>query len=92
MTGYAMTKDDLVRRLHRIEGQTRGIARMVGDDRYCLDVLDQITAVDRALKQVAVGLVRDHMTHCIRDAVAGDVDAGPQIDEAAAAIARLVKS
>ena len=66
MHGYAEDKDLLVKRLHRIEGQVRGIERMVEEDRYCIDVLTQIAAVKTALEQVGAKLLEDHVTHCVR--------------------------
>jgi DNA-binding FrmR family transcriptional regulator len=88
-----MSKDDLLKRLRRIEGQARGIAQMVEDDRYCIDVLTQISAMRSALESVAIGLVDDHVRHCVADAV---LEGGPAADErlteATAAIARLLKS
>ena len=93
MAGYEMQKDQILKRLSRVEGQVRGIARMVEDDRYCIDVLDQVAAVTRALQQVSIGLVHEHLSHCVVDAVAQGDEAGTEkIEEATAAIARLVKS
>jgi CsoR family transcriptional regulator, copper-sensing transcriptional repressor len=93
MPGYTMSKDDLVKRLRRIEGQTRGVAQMVEEDRYCIDVLTQISAIRSALESVAVGLVDDHVRHCVAHAV---LEGGPvaeeRLTEATAAIARLLKS
>jgi DNA-binding FrmR family transcriptional regulator len=93
MPGYEMQKDQIEKRLARIEGQVRGIAKMVDEDRYCIDVLDQVTAVTRALQQVALGLMHDHLGHCVAEAmVTGGPEADAKIDEATAAIARLLKS
>lgn len=93
MVGYSMHRDDIAKRLARIEGQVRGIARMVEDDRYCVDVLDQISAVTRALQQVSIGLLHDHLGHCVANAVReGGDDAEVKLEEATAAIARLVRS
>ena len=93
MPGYSMSKDELLKRLRRIEGQARGVAQMVEDDRYCIDVLTQISAIRSALESVAIGLVDGHVRHCVADAV---VEGGPMADErlteATAAIARLLKS
>ena len=93
MPGYSMSKDELLKRLHRIEGQARGVAQMVEDDRYCIDVLTQISAIRSALESVAIGLVDDHVRHCVADAV---VEGGPRAEErlteATTAIARLLKS
>ena len=92
MAGYEMQKDDILKRLSRVEGQVRGIARMIEDDRYCIEVLDQVAAVTRALQQVSIGLVHDHLSHCVVDAVEhGDDGGAAKIEEATAAIARLVK-
>ena len=93
MPGYDMDKDDLLRRLRRVEGQVRGIAQMVEDGRYCIDVLTQVSAVTRALQGVALELLDDHLAHCVADAMASPgEDADAKIAEASAAIARLVKS
>ncbi|WP_305853090.1 metal-sensitive transcriptional regulator [Aquihabitans sp. G128] len=93
MAGYQMQKEDILKRLGRVEGQVRGISRMIEDDRYCIDVLDQVAAVTRALQQVSIGLMHDHLSHCLVEAVAnGGDEATSKIDEATAAIARLVKS
>jgi DNA-binding FrmR family transcriptional regulator len=88
-----MSKDDLLRRLRRVEGQVRGIAQMVEDDRYCIDVLTQISAATKGLQSVAVGLLDDHLRHCVVDAVAeGGREADLKLTEATAAIDRLIKS
>lgn len=93
MPGYVDRKDALLKRLRRIEGQVRGLQRMVAEDRYCIDVLDQVAAATRALQAVAVELMADHLGHCVRDAVsAGGAEADEKVAEAAAAIARLVRS
>jgi CsoR family transcriptional regulator, copper-sensing transcriptional repressor len=93
MVGYAMTKDDVLKRLRRIEGQARGVAQMVEEDRYCIDVLTQISAIRSALESVAVGLVDTHVRHCVAEAVAeGGPTADERVTEATAAIARLLKS
>jgi CsoR family transcriptional regulator, copper-sensing transcriptional repressor len=93
MRGYSMNTDDLVRRLRRVEGQVRGIAQMVEDDRYCIDVLTQIAAATRALQSVAVGMLDDHLRHCVVDAAArGGHEADERISEATSAIERLIKS
>jgi DNA-binding FrmR family transcriptional regulator len=92
MPGYDMQKDQIAKRLARIEGQVRGIARMVEEDRYCIDVLDQVASVTKALQQVSLGLVHEHLAHCVTDAVAESPEAGQaKIDEATTAIARLVR-
>jgi len=93
MRGYSMNTDELVRRLRRVEGQVRGIAQMVEDDRYCIDVLTQIAAATRALQSVAVGMLDDHLRHCVVDAAArGGDEADERISEATSAIERLIKS
>jgi CsoR family transcriptional regulator, copper-sensing transcriptional repressor len=93
MPGYEMDKDDLLKRLKRIEGQVRGIAAMVEEDRYCIDVLTQISAATKALQGVALGMFDDHLRHCVADAVAkGGREAETKLTEATAAVERLVKS
>lgn len=94
MRGYTMSKDDYTNRLRRIEGQVRGIQRMIDQDTYCIDVLQQIAAVNGALQNVAIGLLNEHVGHCVADAAAaGDQDkAREMVDEATQAIARLVKT
>lgn len=91
MVGYTMSKQDYLKRLKRIEGQIRGLERMIEDDTYCIDVLTQISAVSSALQSVAVGLVDEHLRHCVADALASG-DGTAKLDEATQAIARLVKS
>lgn len=91
--GYADDKDAVLKRLARIEGQVRGIAGMVGDERYCIDVLDQVSAVTRALQGVALLLLDEHLAHCVADAVrAGGDEQEAKLAEASAAVARLVRS
>jgi DNA-binding FrmR family transcriptional regulator len=92
--GYAMNKDDYAKRLNRIEGQVRGIRRMIEEDTYCIDVLTQVSAVTKALQAVAVGLLDEHVRHCVRNAaVDGDeADFDAKITEATKAIERLVRS
>ena len=86
-------KTELQGRLRRIEGQIRGIAQMVEDERYCIDLLTQVAAATRALQAVAVNLLDDHLRTCVAEAVRADSDAGnAKLDEAAAAIERLVRS
>ncbi len=93
MAGYHDRKDAVQKRLRRIEGQVRGLQRMVDEDKYCIDVLDQIAAVTRALQAVAVELLDDHLSHCVADALtSGGKDASDKVAEASAAIARLVRS
>ena len=93
MYGYTKDKEDYLRRLRRIEGQVRGLQKMVEDDNYCIDILTQVSAVTRALQSVALGLMEDHLEHCVTQAAAqgGDV-ATEKVREASDAIARLVKS
>jgi DNA-binding FrmR family transcriptional regulator len=91
--GYRDDKDVIQKRLRRVEGQVRGLQRMVEEDRYCIDILEQVSAATRALQSVALELLEDHMTHCVSDAVkAGGAEATAKLDEATAAIARLVRS
>ena len=93
MPGYDMNKDDLLKRLRRVEGQVRGIAQMVEDDRYCIDVLTQVSAVTKALQSVALGMFDDHLRHCVAEAVSsGGPDADRKLTEATAAVERLLKS
>jgi DNA-binding FrmR family transcriptional regulator len=91
--GYAMNKDDYQKRLRRIEGQVRGLQRLVADDTYCIDILTQISAVTKALQSVAVGLLDEHVRHCVRDAAVDDPErVDEMIAEATRAIERLVRS
>ena len=91
--GYHDSKAAYVTRLRRIEGQVRGLQRMVDEDTYCIDILTQVSAVNKALQSVAVGLVEDHLNHCVRDAVAsGGSEADDKVAEATAAIARLLRT
>jgi len=93
MAGYTEDKDLVLRRLRRIEGQIRGLQRMVGEDAYCIDVLTQISAATRALESVALTLLGDHLDHCVREAIArGGPDADAKVREAREAIERLVRS
>jgi DNA-binding FrmR family transcriptional regulator len=91
--GYTPGKDDYLRRLRRIEGQVRGLERMVESDEYCIDILTQVSAATRALESVALGLLEDHLGHCVTQAVkeGGEV-AEAKVHEASDAIARLVRS
>jgi len=93
MPGYSITKDDYAKRLRRIEGQVRGLQSMMENDAYCIDVLTQIASVTKALQSVGLGLLDEHIRHCVREAaeesgVAGDA----KVEEAIAAVARLLKS
>jgi DNA-binding FrmR family transcriptional regulator len=91
--GYGEDKQAIQKRLRRIEGQVRGLQRMIDDDRYCIDVLEQVSAATRALQSVALELLDDHMAHCVADAVkTGGDEATAKLGEASAAIARLVRS
>lgn len=91
--GYHATKDAHLKRLRRIEGQVRGLERMVEADTYCIDVLTQISAATRALEAVALSLLDEHLRHCVSDAIhTGGETAEDKIKEASAAIARLVRS
>jgi CsoR family transcriptional regulator, copper-sensing transcriptional repressor len=92
MVGYTQSKDELQARLRRVEGQVRGLERMVEQDTYCIDVLTQISAVNAALRKVAVALLDDHLRHCVRDATSDDASSDAIITEATAAIDRLLKS
>lgn len=91
--GYIDHKPDLLKRLKRAEGQVRGIHRMVDEDTYCIDVLTQVSAVTKALENVAIALLQDHLSHCVAEASAeGGAVAEAKIKEASDAIARLVRS
>jgi len=93
MHGYTDAKDDYLKRLRRVEGQVRGIARMVDQDVYCIDILTQVAAVTKALQAVSIGLVEDHLAHCVVDAARQSPEEGAaKVKEAADAIARLVRS
>jgi DNA-binding FrmR family transcriptional regulator len=91
--GYVDDKDAVLRRLARIEGQVRGVRRMVEDEAYCVDVLTQIAAVDKALDRVALQLLADHTNHCVRDAVArGGEEGDEKVDELLAAVERFART
>jgi CsoR family transcriptional regulator, copper-sensing transcriptional repressor len=93
MAGYSMSKDDLQKRLRRIEGQVRGLQRMIDEDTYCIDILTQVSATTSALQSVAIGLLDDHLRHCVTEAVAaGGPEGAAKVAEATAAIGRLVRS
>lgn len=93
MPGYSEDKEAILLRLRRVEGQIRGLERMVGEDAYCIDVLTQISASTKALESVALKLLEDHLAHCVRQAVAsGGPDADAKLREATEAIGRLVRS
>jgi DNA-binding FrmR family transcriptional regulator len=91
--GYAASKDAHLKRLRRIEGQIRGLQRQVENDTYCIDVLTQVSAATRALEAFALGLLDEHLHHCVTDAITrGGEEADAKVREASAAIARLVRS
>jgi DNA-binding FrmR family transcriptional regulator len=92
--GYADNKNDYLKRLRRVEGQIRGLQRMVENDEYCIDILTQVSAATKALQSVAVGLVDEHLRHCVADATrtGDDSETDRIITEATRAIERLVKS
>jgi DNA-binding FrmR family transcriptional regulator len=93
MPGYAEGKDGYLKRLSRIEGQVRGLRRMVEEDEYCIDVLTQISAATKALEAVSLGLLDEHLKHCVAEAIAkGGAEADAKVREASDAIARLVRS
>ena len=93
MYGYTPNKEDYLKRLRRIEGQIRGLQKMVDEDKYCIDILTQVSAATRALQSVALGLMEDHLGHCVASAAAeGGPVADQKIREASEAIARLVRS
>ncbi|HZC99904.1 MAG TPA: metal-sensitive transcriptional regulator [Actinomycetes bacterium] len=93
MRGYSGHKEEVQRRLRRIEGQVRGIQRMVDENAYCIDLLTQISAATRALQSVALELLDDHLAHCVSEAInSGGPEAEAKVAEASAAIARLVRS
>ena len=90
--GYSQQKENYAKRLRRIEGQVRGIAKMIDEDKYCIDVLTQIVSVTKALQGVGLGLLDEHVRHCVRDAATADADAGDaKIDEAVQAVERLLR-
>jgi DNA-binding FrmR family transcriptional regulator len=91
--GYASNKDSHRRRMARIEGQVRGIAKMIDDDKYCIDILTQVSAVTKALQAVSLALLDEHLAHCVANAVAAGPDEGAaKLKEASDAIGRLVRS
>jgi DNA-binding FrmR family transcriptional regulator len=93
MAGYTGNKDDHLKRLARIEGQVRGISKMVEDDKYCIDVLTQVSAATKALQSFALGLLDEHMGSCVVNAArAGGDEQTQKLKEASDAIARLVRS
>ncbi len=93
MVGYSDNRDAVLKRLRRIEGQVRGLERMVEEDVYCIDVLTQISAATKALEAVALNLLEDHLHHCVHEAIASNgPDSHEKVTEAADAIRRLVRS
>jgi DNA-binding FrmR family transcriptional regulator len=92
MAGYYENKDQLTRRLRRIEGQVRGLQRMVDEDAYCIDILTQVGAIRGGLDKVAVALLEDHLSHCVTDSIVAGADGDAKVKEAAEAIERLLKA
>ena len=92
LPGYIEHKDDQLRRLRRVEGQVRGLQRMVQSDTYCIDILTQVSAATKALEAVALGLLDDHLRHCMTHAASDPAELDNKVTEASAAIARLVRS
>ncbi|MED5220662.1 MAG: metal-sensitive transcriptional regulator [Actinomycetota bacterium] len=93
MVGYTSSKDDVLLRLRRIEGQVRGLQRLVDEDTWCIDVLTQISSVTKALQGVGVGLLDDHIRHCVRAAVQeGGSEGDDRIEEVVLAIQRLLRT
>ena len=91
--GYIHRKDEYLKRLSRIEGQARGLQRMVDEEKYCIDILTQVSAMTKALESVALGLLDEHLNHCVVEAArVGGEEADQKIKEASDAIARLVRS
>lgn len=93
MRGYTQDKDNYLKRLRRIEGQVRGLARMIEEDQYCIDVLTQVSAATKSLQSVSLALLDEHLKHCVAEALAeGGDNADDKVREASDAIARLVRS
>lgn len=91
--GYIHRKDDYRKRLRRIEGQARGLQRMIEEEQYCIDILTQVSAMTKALQAVSLGLLEEHMHHCVVDAArAGEAEGRAKVEEALEAISRLVRS
>jgi CsoR family transcriptional regulator, copper-sensing transcriptional repressor len=88
--GYHQSKDGLLKRLNRIEGQVRGIAKMVNEDRYCIDILTQISAVEAAMDKIALELIREHARHCLTNDQVGSVSRDEKVDELVGAVGRLL--
>ena len=92
VSGYAGDRDAVLKRLARVEGQVRGVKRMVEEDAYCIDVLTQLSAISKALEGVGMKLLADHTDHCVRDAIAaGGSEADEKVDELLAAVERFAK-
>ncbi len=92
MRGYTLDKDDYLLRLRKIEGQVRGLQRLVEDDTYCIDILTQIASVNAALQRVALGLVDQHLRHCVMDALDAEPEVGRQrLTDATLAVQRLLQ-
>lgn len=93
MPGYTISKDDHLRRLRRIEGQVRGLQSMIEEDKYCIDILTQISSVTKALQSVGLGLLDQHIRHCVIDAASTSPEEGDaKVHEAVAAVERLLRS
>jgi DNA-binding FrmR family transcriptional regulator len=92
MRGYYEHKDEVVSRLKKIEGQARGLQRMVEADTYCIDILTQISAATSGLKKVAVMLLDDHIRHCVAESLASGHETGAKLAEATSAVERLLKA
>ena len=93
MYGYTHDKDGYIKRLRRIEGQVRGLQRMVDEDQYCIDILTQVAAATKALQSFSLELLQEHLAHCVVEAAAkGGPEADEKVREASEAIARLVRS
>jgi len=93
MHGYTPDKEQYLQRLRRVEGQVRGLQKMIDEDKYCIDILTQVSAVTKALQSVALGLLEDHLGHCVAQATAEGGDAGAaKVHEASEAIARLLRT
>jgi len=91
--GYSLDKDAYIKRLRRIEGQVRGLQRLIDEDTYCIDILTQVSAVTKALQSVAVGVLEQHVRHCVTNAATNDPDhVDAMVGEATRAIERLLKS
>ena len=93
MPGYTISKDDYLRRLRRIEGQVRGLQRLIEEDTYCVDVLTQISSVTKALQSIGLGLLDEHLRHCVRDAAESSrAEGDAKIEEAVTAVERLLRT